>query len=100
MDSLTTKSPKDYSEAVASLMSQLTRARQAQVYEFVLFLRGRTEIEEETPEMIEADEALWDVQFAATSLSKLDMLIAGVEADIAAGRTKPMFDAKGEFIEP
>ena len=100
MASMTTKSQKDYGEAVTSLMSQLTRTRQAQVYEFVLFLLGRSEIEEETPELIEADEALWDIQFSATSLSKIDDLIAGVEADIAAGRTKPMFDAKGEFIEP
>ena len=95
-----TKLPKDYGEAVASLMSQLTRTRQAQVYEFVLFLLGRHALEEEIPETIEADEAIWNAQFSTTSLSKIDELIAGVEADIEAGRTKPMFDAKGDFIEP
>lgn len=100
MAPLTSKSSKDYSEAVATLMAQLNRARQAQVYEYVLFLLGRADIEEETPEMIAADEALWEAQFAATSESKLDELIAGVEAEIATGRTKPMFDTKGEFIEP
>jgi len=94
-----TRSPKDYGEAVALLMSKLTRSRQAQVYEFVLFLLGRSSAEEETHEMIDADEALWDAQFAATSLSKIDELIAGVDADIATGRTKPLFDAKGEFID-
>ena len=98
MDSQTAKYSKDYSEAVATLMSQLPRARQAQIYEFVLFLSGRAEVEE-TPELIEADERLWDAQFANTSESKLDKLIAGVEDDIAAGRTKSMFDAKGMFMD-
>jgi hypothetical protein len=64
-----------------------SRARQAQIYEFVLFLSGRAEIEE-TPELIAADERLWDARFANTSESKLDELIAGVEDDIVAGRTK------------
>jgi hypothetical protein len=50
-------------------------------------------------EMIAADEALWDAQFAATDAAKLDALIASVEAEINEGKTLPMFDERGEFIE-
>ncbi len=99
MNSLKTRQQKDYGEAVASLMPRLTRARQEQVYEFVLFLSGRGRLEEESPELIEIDENLWDAQFAATDLHKLDALIAGVESDIATGQTKPMFDARGKLVE-
>ena len=31
--------------------------------------------------------------------AKLDALIASVEAEINAGKTLPMFDERGEFIE-
>lgn len=50
-------------------------------------------------EVIAADEALWDAQFAATDAAKLDALIASVEAEINAGKTLPMFDERGKFIE-
>jgi protein-tyrosine phosphatase len=54
---------------------------------------------EEAFEEIAADEALWDAQFAATDAAKLDALIASVEAEINEGKTLPMFDERGEFIE-
>ncbi|MGH7595635.1 MAG: hypothetical protein ACREOI_04750 [bacterium] len=48
---------------------------------------------------IAADEAMWDAQYAATNASKLDALIASVEAEINEGKTLPMFDERGEFME-
>ncbi len=53
----------------------------------------------ETFEEIATDEAIWDAQFAATDIAKLDTLIASVEAEINEGETFSMFDERGEFIE-
>lgn len=50
-------------------------------------------------EEIAADEALWDAQFAETDDGKLAALVAAVEAEINSGKTLPMFDDHGEFIE-
>ncbi len=54
---------------------------------------------EETMEAIAADEAQWDAQFAASDDGKLSELVASVEAEINAGKTSPMFDENGKFIE-
>lgn len=54
---------------------------------------------EETLEEIAADESLWETQFAATTDNRLAALVAWVEAEISEGKTLPMFDARGEFIE-
>ncbi len=56
-------------------------------------------LSEETFEEIAAGEALWDAQFAATDNDKLAALVAAVETEINAGRTLPMFEEHGEFIE-
>jgi hypothetical protein len=45
------------------------------------------------------DEAQWEAQFAATSETKLNELVAAVEKEINAGNTLPMFNERGEFIE-
>jgi hypothetical protein len=65
------------------------------------FLMGfnRRLMPEETFEEIAADEAIGDAQFVATDAAKLDALIASVEAEINEGKTFPMFDEQGEFIE-
>jgi len=54
---------------------------------------------EEIVEAIAADEALWNALFAATDADKLDKLIASLKEEIKAGKTYPMFDEHGEFIE-
>jgi hypothetical protein len=54
---------------------------------------------QEAFEKIAADEAIGDAQFAAINAAKLDALIASVEAEINEGKTLPMFDERGEFIE-
>ena len=48
---------------------------------------------------IAVDGAVWDVQFTATDDDKLAALVAFVEAEINEGKTLPMFDARGVFIE-
>ena len=41
-----------------------------------------------------------DTQFAATPDEKLDALVSSIEAEINRGETLPMFDERGEFVEP
>ncbi len=54
---------------------------------------------EEIQEEVAADEALWDAQFLATNDNNLATLVASVEAEINEGKTQPMFDEHGNFIE-
>jgi len=90
----------NYIKAIAEIAASMPPARTVQLYEFALFLKSHPLLSEETFEEIAADEAIWEAQFAATDGAKLDALIASVEAEINAGETLPMFDERGEFIEP
>ncbi len=89
----------NYIKAIAEIAASMPLARTVQLYEFALFLKSHPLPSEETFEEIAADEAVWDAQFAATDAVKLDALIASVEAEINEGKTFPMFDERGEFIE-
>ena len=89
----------DYVKAIAEMAAAMPLVRTVQLYEFALFLKSHPLPMEESLEEIAADEALWDEQFAATSDDKLASLVQAVEEDIKAGRTQPMFDEHGEFIE-
>jgi hypothetical protein len=89
----------NYIKAIAEIAASMPLARTVQLYEFALFLKSHPLPSEETFEEIAADEAIWDAQFAATDVAKLDALIASVEAEINDGKTLPMFDEQGEFIE-
>lgn len=85
------------------LLSQLRRLDQADKLRLMQFLitelAHEAGLELETDEQIAADEALWDSQFAATPESRLDALVASVEAEIQAGKSRPMFDDRGAFNE-
>jgi hypothetical protein len=89
----------DLVKAITQIASSIPLARRIQLYEFALFLETHPLPIEETLEAVAADEAQWDAQFAATSEESIASLIAAVEADVNAGRTDPMFDKNGEFIE-
>lgn len=89
----------NYIKAIAEIAASMPPARTVQLYEFALFLKSHPLPSEETFEEIVADEAIWDAQFSATADDKLAALIASVEADINEGKTLPMFDERGEFIE-
>ena len=89
----------DLVRAITDIATAMPLARTVQLYEFALFLKSHPLPAEETFEEIAADEALWDTQFATTADDKLAVLVASVEAEINAGKTLPMFDERGEFIE-
>ncbi len=89
----------DLVKAIADIATTMPLARTMQLYQFARFLQTHPLPIEETFEEIAVDEALWDTQFAATSDDKLAALIAAVETEINAGKTLPMFDEHGEFIE-
>jgi hypothetical protein len=89
----------DLVKAISDIAAAMPLARTVQLYEFALFLKSHPLPAEETFEEIAADEALWDVQFAATDNDKLTALVASVEAEINEGKTVPMFDERGEFVE-
>ena len=89
----------DLVKAITDIATSMPLARTMQLYQFALFLKTHPLPAEETFEEIAADEALWDAQFAATDNEKLTALVAAVESEIDEGKTLPMFDDQGEFIE-
>ncbi len=89
----------DLVKAITEIAMAMPLPRKVQLYEFALFLKTHPLPAEETFEEIAEDEALWDAQFAATDDEKLAALVDPVEAEINAGKTLPMFDERGEFIE-
>jgi len=86
-------------KAISDIAAAMPLARTVQLYQFALFLKTHPLPTEETFEEIAVDEARWDEQFAATDDNKLAALAAAVEAEISGGKTLPMFDEHGEFIE-
>ena len=86
-------------KAITDIATAMPLARTVQLYLFAFFLKTHPLPTEETFEEIAADEALWDAQFAATDNGKLAALVATVEVEINEGKTLPMFDEHGEFIE-
>ncbi len=89
----------DLAKAIAEIATAMPLPRTVQLYEFALFLKTHPLPVDEASEEIAADEARWDMQFAATDDDKLAALVASVEAEINAGQTLPMFDEHGEFVE-
>ncbi|MGZ9166460.1 MAG: hypothetical protein ACXW4U_14910 [Anaerolineales bacterium] len=94
-----TQAHTDLVKAITEIAASIPLARRLQLYEFALFLESHPLPAEETLEAIAADEAQWDAQFAATDEDKLSALMASVESEIKEGKTSPMFDENGEFIE-
>ena len=93
------KTQMDLVKEISEIAAAMPVMRRVQLYEFALFLESHPLPAEETLEAIAADEAEWDAQFAGTEDEKLTKLIASVEAEIKEGKTTPMFDDNGEFIE-
>jgi len=81
------------------MAADMPLARTVQLYQFARFLETHPLPTEETFEEIIADEARWETQCAATGNGKLDALVAAIKAEINEGKTLPMFDEHGEFIE-
>lgn len=93
------RSQTDLVKAISEIAAPMPLARTVQLYEFALFLKSHPLPAEETFEEVVADEALWDAQFAATDDDKLAALVASVEAELNEGKTVPMFNEHGEFVE-
>ncbi|MGQ9554504.1 MAG: hypothetical protein ACUVWR_10360 [Anaerolineae bacterium] len=89
----------DLVKAITDIAAAMPLARTVQLYQFARFLETHPLPTEETFEEIAVDETLWETQFAATDNGKLAALMAAVEAEISEGKTLPMFDEHGEFIE-
>ena len=94
-----TQAEKGLVKAIAEIAERIPFSRRAQLYEFALFLESHPLPAEEAIEAIAADKAQWDAQFSGTDGDKLTRLIASVEAEIEEGKTTPMFDEDGNFIE-
>ncbi|WP_322822952.1 hypothetical protein [Chloroflexus sp.] len=88
----------DLVKAITDIATTLPMVRVMQLYQFALFLKMHPLPEEMFSEIL-ADEALWESQFASTDDSKLAELIAAVETEINEGKTLPMFDEYGKFLE-
>lgn len=87
----------DYGQAIEAIIAAMPAERKAQLYEYALFLQSR-EVADESRALIEADEALWEAQFAATPDRVFDALLAEARAEVEAGLTQPMFGLHGEFL--
>jgi hypothetical protein len=94
-----TSDKKDLVKAITEIAETIPFPRRVQLYEFALFLESHPLPAEEAIESIAADEAHWEMQFSATNDEELAKLIASVETEIEEGKTTPMFDENGEFIE-
>jgi len=90
---------EDYVRAINEIAVTMPLARTMHLHEFALFLQTHPLPAEETFEEFAADEARWDAQFEATGESALAALVAAVETEIEEGKTLPMFDERGQFIE-
>ncbi|HOM17922.1 MAG TPA: hypothetical protein PLQ00_11375, partial [Thermoguttaceae bacterium] len=86
-------------EAIADIAAEMPLARTVQLYQFAKFLKSHPLPAEETFETVAPDEVRWETQFAAAEDAKFASLIAAVEDEIHQGKTLPMFDEHGQFME-
>ena len=92
-------------QQVIDLVTTLPEEQLRSLYDFTLFLKQQTDeltsksdLFGESAEEIEADEAQWQEQFAA-SREKLRSLASEAAAEFRAGRTQPMeFTAEGRLV--
>lgn len=94
-----------YEEAFLRIVRSLPVERVVQLLDYARYVQSQT-IEDfgfievdESEEEIDADEARWDAQFAATQ-DGLQKMAGKVRAEIRAGRTRPMVFTKDERIAP
>jgi len=92
-----------YEQTLLSIARTLPAERLRQVVQFARFLQVQTLdefalVDEETPEEMAADEALWDAQFASTQ-GGLAKMAEKARAEFKAGKSTPMiFTADGRII--
>ncbi|HNT76352.1 MAG TPA: hypothetical protein PKH77_15160 [Anaerolineae bacterium] len=94
-----------YAQAIATLVEKMPPARAAEVYDFALFLSDKpvpTPIADEnddwlndSEEQMQAEDAAWEKTYTQHR-ERFNVLADAARAEIAAGKTQPMFDEKGE----
>jgi hypothetical protein len=99
--------PKDYARAAADIIALLPQERAMEVYDFARFLQAQESEPPKPPE--NADEwlndteeqmAVEDVAWEATYRQHRDEFLAlreTAQAEIDAGKTRPMFDEHGNL---
>ncbi len=91
-----------YEQTLLTIIRPLPIERILQIIDFARYVQTQTLadltlVEEENEEAIQADEAHWDTQFAATQQG-LQAMAAQVRAKIRAGQTQGMeFTADGRL---
>jgi len=94
-----------YEQALLSIVRTLPVERIAQILDYARYVQAQTQEdfgvldEDETEEAIRADEAHWDIHFAATQ-EGLAKMADKVRAEIHAGRTQRMRFTKDGKIAP
>ena len=91
-----------YEKMIFSIMRTLPLERLAQLADYARYLQGQISefnLEEETAEDIEVDEAVWDTQFAASD-QLFAQMAAKVRDSIQSGRTTEMRLTRDGRIEP
>ena len=98
----------DYVAALVRLVTKMPPERAAQVYDFARFLQtqpARTDLVEDddwlndTEEQLQAEDAAWADALHQPS-NQFEMLLDAARSEVKAGITQPLFDDKGELIEP
>lgn len=98
--------PKDHARAAADIMALLPRERAMEVYDFARFLQAQEshppkpqenadEWLNDTEEQMAAEDAAWEATYSRHRDEFL-ALREIAQAEIDAGKTRPMFDEHGE----
>lgn len=98
--------PKDYAQAVATLVAAMPIERAAQVYDFVRFLQNQPSYPlldtaedddwlNDNEEQLAAEDALWDAA-RVRHQDKLSTLTKAARKEIEDGSTQSLFTADGE----
>jgi hypothetical protein len=93
-----------YEQALLSIVHTLPVERVLQILDYARYVQMQANedfgfLDDDESEEVQADEALWDAQFA-NSQHGLKKMADKVRADISAGRTSPMVFTKDGSIKP
>lgn len=97
--------PLDYAKAISTLVGKMSLERAAQVYEFVHFLQSQSSYPppialddegwlDDSEEQMQAEDTLWEETYQRHQ-GRFSTLAADARAEIAAGKTQPMFGDDG-----
>ena len=95
----------DYAQKLATLVKQLPEDRAAQLYDFARFLlaesgRSSDDVDDDAGDVGDAELAAEDAEWEAARTrhaAAFAELKAQALADIATGKTAPMFNERGDF---